>query len=159
VEADRRVAVRGRRATGRRARRWDERTLRNLLIALAAADIALGIWMAAWPGSFSRTLGGFGARNDHDVRDVATWSLALGLALLFAVGRRSWRVPLLFLATLQAVQHVANHIADVGSSNPGWAGPVDVVLLAVQGVAFALALAAAGRDARRRVELRGSNRR
>src|SRR5207244_3210013 len=142
--------VRGRRGPGR----LDERMLRTVLIALGLADVALGVWMVLWPGSFSRTLGGFGVRNDHYVRDAATWSLALGLALLFSVRRRSWRVPLLFLASLQAVQQVANHIADVGNASPGWAGPVDVVLLALQGVAFAVALGSASRAAARRGTLR-----
>jgi peptidoglycan/LPS O-acetylase OafA/YrhL len=127
-----------------------ERTLTTLIVVLAVADLGLGVWMAVWPGSFFRTIGGFGVRTDHYIRDSATWSLALGLALLASVRRRSWRVPLLFLAALQAVLHVANHIADVGNSAPAWVGPVDVVLLAGQGVAFAMALGAATRSRARR---------
>jgi len=146
VDADERVTVRGRRGPGR----LDERTLRVVLTVLGLADVALGVWMALWPGSFSRSLGGFGVRNDHDIRDAATWSLALGLALLCSVRRRSWRVPLLFLGSLQVVLHIANHIADVADANPLWAGPVDVVLLTVQGVAFAVALGSASRATPRR---------
>jgi peptidoglycan/LPS O-acetylase OafA/YrhL len=141
----------------RGSRRLDERTLKALIVALAVADLGLGVWMALWPGSFSRTIGGFGVRNDHYIRDAATWSLALGLALLVSLRRRSWRVPLLFLAALQAVLHVANHVADVGNSRPAWVGPVDVVLLAGQGVAFAMALGAATRSrARRQAAERGA---
>src|SRR5439155_18116010 len=52
VDADERVTVRGRRGPGR----LDERTLRVVLTVLGLADVALGVWMALWPGSFSRTL-------------------------------------------------------------------------------------------------------
>ena len=40
----------------------------------------------------------------------------------------SWRPPVLFFALLQGVLHLANHVADAGSSHPGWAGPLDVVV-------------------------------
>ncbi len=134
----------------REARRTDERTLMLLVAGLAVIDVALGLWMAVWPASFSRTLGAFGVRNDHFVRDDATWSLALGLALLLSLRRRSWRVPLLFLAALQAVFHVVNHVTDVANADPGWIGPLDVVLLSVLAVAFAVALGAASRSRARR---------
>jgi hypothetical protein len=121
-----------------------------LIAALALVDVALGLWMALRPASFSRTLGAFGPRNDHFVRDDATWSLALGLTLLLSLRRRSWRVPLLFFAVLQAVLHLVNHVTDVGNSDPGWVGPLDVALLSILAVAFAVALGAATRSRSRR---------
>jgi peptidoglycan/LPS O-acetylase OafA/YrhL len=131
-------------------RHTDDRALKALILALVVVNLALAAWMALWPGSFSRTIGGFGVRNDHYVRDVATWSLALGLALLASLWRRSWRVPLLFMAALQAVLHLVNHVTDVGNADPGWIGPLDVVLLSVLAVAFAVALGAATRSRARR---------
>lgn len=128
------------------ARRTDERTLTLLIVGLAVIELALGLWMALRPASFSRTLGAFGVRNDHFLRDDATWSLALGLALLLSLRRRSWRVPLLFLAMLQSVLHVVNHVTDVGNADPSWVGPVDVVLLSALAVVFGVALGAATRS-------------
>jgi hypothetical protein len=125
-----------------RAERW----IRLVIALLAAAQVGLGLWQAFAPGSFTNTIGGFGSPNAHYVRDVATFTLALGVALLVAVGRHSWRVPVLFVGTVQSVLHVLNHVRDVGNAHPSWVGPLDVVLLSVQGIAFAVAMVASARE-------------
>ena len=38
---------------------------------------------------------------------------------------------MLAFATLQYVLHVINHLWDVGDTDPGWIGPVNVVSLAL----------------------------
>ncbi len=117
-----------------------DRMLRALLAFLASAQLALGAWMVASPHSFFDTLGGFGVFNEHYVRDVATWYLALGLALVVAVRRASWRVPVLALATVQYVLHFVNHLVDAREADPSWAGPADAVLLAGTALLLAEAL-------------------
>ncbi len=86
---------------------------------------------AASPASFFEAIGGFGVRNDHYIRDVATFYLALGIVLFVAVPRPTWRVPVLLLASFEYGFHVINHVVDVASSTPAWVGPVDAVSLAV----------------------------
>lgn len=112
--------------------------LRLAFVVLGASQLGLGLWMAFAPASFADTIGGFGPFNDHYVRDVSTWYLALGAALLVAARLPSWRVPVAVLGLAQYVLHLVNHLVDVGDSDPTWAGPLDVVLLA----GFALVLAA-----------------
>jgi hypothetical protein len=122
-----------------------ERWIRFVIAMLALAQIGLGLWEAFAPGSFSDTIGGFGSPNAHYVRDVATFTLALGIALLIAVGRHHWRVPVLFVGTVGTALHLANHVRDIGNGQPSWAGPLDVVLLSVQAIAFLVAMVASAR--------------
>jgi hypothetical protein len=72
-----------------------EHALRRGLLALGVSQLGLGMWMAASPRTFFH-LAGFGVRNDHYVRDVSTFYVALGAVLLAAVPSepgesRSWR--------------------------------------------------------------------
>jgi len=115
------------------------------LLALGAGQLALGAWQILSPGTFYDVVAGFGARNDHDLRDVATFYLALGVAMLVATRRRSWRVPVLALAAVQYGLHAVNHLVDVGDADPGWVGPADLVSLALVGAVLAWLLRAAWR--------------
>jgi hypothetical protein len=105
--------------------------------ALAVTNLVLGLWMAFSPRSFYDAIGPFGPYNDHYVRDVATWYLAFGAALVAAVRRPSWRAPLLGLAVLQYGLHTVNHVVDVGDADPGWVGVFDAVVLGLTTVLLA----------------------
>ena len=59
---------------------------------LAAYSIVLALFMAIAPHAFYSAVGPFGARNDHYIRDTATFSAAIGLGLAVAVRRAAWRV-------------------------------------------------------------------
>src|SRR4029079_4325743 len=117
-----------------------ERLLAGGTLGLGIVQLGLGVWMAVAPESFFDAIGGFGPFNDHYVRDVSTFSLALGLGLVVASRRPSWRVPVRWVALLQYAFHVVNHVVDVGDAEPGWVGPADVISLAVGAGAFALLL-------------------
>ncbi|MGH8999754.1 MAG: hypothetical protein ACRDY7_10230 [Acidimicrobiia bacterium] len=109
-----------------------EATMRLLLRALGVSQVALGLFMAAVPGVFADTIGGFGTRNDHLTRDGATFYLALGAGLVLAATRRSWRVPLLAVATVDFALHVLNHVVDIADAEPAWVGPFDAAVLAAE---------------------------
>ncbi len=111
-----------------------ERVLRGLIVAVAAVNLALGLWMALAPRSFFDAIADFGRYNSHDLRDISTWYLATGAALLLAAPRAGWRVPLLLFAAVQSSAHMVNHLIDVGDSEPSWVGPVDVLTLAAAAV-------------------------
>jgi hypothetical protein len=113
---------------------------------LGAYHVALGLWQAVDPGGFFDALGPFGAANDHYVRDVASWTLALGATLLVAASRPAWRVPMLAFAALQYGLHALNHLLDIGDADPGWVGVFDFVALSA---GTALLAALARREARR----------
>ena len=101
--------------------------MRALLTAFAAIQLLTGALLWLTPGFFHDEIGPYGVRNDHYMGDVATWYLALGAALLVSVRRAGWRLPVLAMAFLQYALHSANHLIDVGETDPGWLGPANLV--------------------------------
>jgi hypothetical protein len=126
-----------------------EPTFRAVLYVLAATQLALAAWMIVSPGSFFDAVAGFGVQNDHYIRDNATFPLAIGVGLLIAAGRPSWRFPVLVVAAVWYLAHAVNHLVDIGESDPDWVGPADFVVILVSGLALLwLALVAARSDVR-----------
>jgi hypothetical protein len=123
--------------------------MRPALLALSASSILLGLWMVVAPGSFFDAIADFGPRNDHFLRDVASYYLAAGIALAIAAGRPSWRAPVLALVTLQYGFHALNHLLDIGDADPSWVGPFDAVLLIATFGLLAVVLRAALREEER----------
>ena len=103
--------------------------MRLLLALFAVAQLVLGLLLWITPGFFFEEIGPYGTRNDHYMGDVATWYIALGVAMLVAARRASWRVPVLVLALVQYALHSLNHLIDVGESDPGWLGPANLASL------------------------------
>ena len=108
----------------------DDRMVRGALGALGATTLLIGLWLAISPSSFFDAIGPFGTRNDHYLRDMATWQIAAGIGLLIAAGRLSWRRPMIFVAGIQAAVHAVNHLIDVGDADPAWIGVFDVITVA-----------------------------
>jgi hypothetical protein len=115
----------------------NERALRKLLIVLAFVQLATGTWMMFATQSFGTTVAPFDGFNTHDLRDFASFYLALGLVLLVAVTRSAWRFPLLVLATLEYGFHTINHAIDVNNSDPSWLGPAELAAVAAGTAIFA----------------------
>jgi hypothetical protein len=125
-----------------------EPVMRFGLAFFAASQLLLGLWMVVDPGSFFEQVGGFGAQNDHYIRDVATWNVALGVTAGIAVVRESWRVPVLVFTVIQFVLHTINHLVDVNEAVADTSGWFDVISLAVGLVLLAgLLRTAAAREA------------
>jgi UPF0716 family protein affecting phage T7 exclusion len=103
--------------------------MRALLTVFAAVQLLIGAGLWLTPGFFFEEIGPYGVRNDHYMADLATWYLALGAAVLVAVRRTGWRVPVLALALIHYALHSVNHLIDVGEADPGWLGPVNLVSL------------------------------
>jgi uncharacterized membrane protein len=118
------------------------------LAGLGVSEIAIGIAQGAAPHAFYTAIGPFGPYNAHYARDVATFELAIGIALLTAIARPSWRVPVLAVAALQFALHSLNHLLDVGNAHPAWTGYFDFATLSLATVALAwlTRLAAQERD-------------
>lgn len=107
------------------------------LIAFAAVHFALAIFMAVAPHEFYTAIGPFGARNDHYIRDNATYNAALGLGLAISVRRPAWRIPVLAVTTVQFALHSINHLADIGDAHPAWVGYFDFFALAAASLQLA----------------------
>ena len=120
-----------------------------LLVVFGLTQLALGLFLALAPGAFFDAIGPFGTRNDHYMRDLATFYIALGVAGLVAVRRPGWRVPVLALATIEFVLHAINHLADIGEADPKWNGPATFVAVAASAVLLGWMLRVAAREERR----------
>jgi len=107
--------------------------LRPILAVLGLYHLLLGVAMVAAPRTFFDDVATYGAFNDHYIRDVASFYLALGVVLLVAVVKVSWQTPLLVFATLQYAFHLLNHLWDVSDTDPGWLGPANAAALALIG--------------------------
>lgn len=100
------------------------------LVAFAVIQLGLALLMAVSPHTFFKAVGPFGAFNPHYIRDVASFYGAIGIGLVLAVGRLSWRVPVLALTTIQYALHSVNHLIDIGNAHPVWNGYFDFFSLA-----------------------------
>jgi hypothetical protein len=114
----------------------------------AAYHLALAAFMTIAPHAFYTAVGPFGPANDHYIRDTATFDAALGVGLLIAARRPSWRVPVLAVVTIQFVLHTLNHLLDIGEAHPAWVGYFDLASLAAATALLLWLLALARRQAR-----------
>lgn len=116
-------------ATARGAR--SDSIVRFGVATLALYHLALAALMVFAPGTFFEDIGPFGVRNDHYLRDTATFNMAFAVALAVAYRRPSWRAPVLCCVAVQFVLHSLNHLADIGEAHPHWLGPADFISLAI----------------------------
>lgn len=120
--------------------------MRQALVLLAGVQLLLGAFLAIAPETFEDTIAPYGGGADsHFLRDIATFYLAVGAALLLAIRRRSWRVPVLFVVALQYAVHTVNHLIDIGDTDPSWLGPFNFVSLLLLTVLTGWVLAGAAR--------------
>ena len=119
------------------------------LAVAAAVFTVLGLWMVWDPAGFQATVGGFGTTNEHLIRDLATFNLALAAVLAVAARQPSWSVPILWFANVQNGLHLLNHIADADQAVPLWGGMANVWALLAPGAVLAPLLILARRPPRR----------
>ena len=136
------------RGGGRAGPAIGEQQMRTGLLVVAAAQFVTGIWLAVAPGNFVDTVASFGEVDHHFLRDISTAYLAMGAALALAIGRPSWRVPVLFLVTVQYAIHTLNHLVDIGGTDPAWQGYFNFVSLLGLTLLLAWLLAGAARAER-----------
>ncbi len=111
----------------------------------AVVSLAIGVTEVVTPGAFFDNVGPFGERNDHYIRDGATFELANAVLLAVALARPSWRVPALAFTAVRYGLHTVNHLADIDEADPSWLGPADAIALAVGCAWLVAALALAVR--------------
>src|SRR3712207_2956808 len=120
-----------------------------VLTVFGVYSVLVGAFMIVAPGGFFDTLGAFGVRNDHYIFDTASFELPLGLVLLAAVRRPSWRVPVLAFATLHWGLHALSHLVDPHHGAGVWVGWLEAAGLVVTTAVLAIALRRTAIDGRR----------
>ncbi|HEY2719782.1 MAG TPA: hypothetical protein VGI52_09135 [Solirubrobacteraceae bacterium] len=101
------------------------------LVAFALVSLALAALLAFAPHAFFDDIGPYGTRNDHYMRDIATFYAATGIAGLIAVRRSTWRTPVLWLLAIEYGLHSINHLIDIDSAHSSWLGPANFASLAI----------------------------
>jgi len=138
-------------ATGSRGRREGpaDALFQAGMIVLAAYNLGLALFMTIAPHAFFTSIGPFEELNRHYIRDIATYTAAMGFGFVGAIRRPSWRVPVLAISTVQFGLHTVNHLVDASSAHPQWTGWFDFVSLLASTVllAWMWRFAARGPDA------------
>jgi hypothetical protein len=114
-----------------------ERTLKLVLVLVAAYHVVTGALALIAPGTFFDQIGHYGAENLHYVGDVGAFTLAFGVALAIAVVRPGWRAPLLWLGALWYGFHAINHAFDTGEAKSEARGWSDTLLIGFGALASA----------------------
>jgi hypothetical protein len=109
----------------------NEARLRAILLVAAVYHLLLGAFMFFAPGGFYDSLGKFPPQNDHYIKDVATFYIALGVVFYISVRQRSWRTPVLVFAALEYAIHAINHLVDVGDAATDFRGWFDFFSIAL----------------------------
>lgn len=107
------------------------------LIAAGALYLVVGVLAFLVPGTFYSELAAFPPENQHFIRDLGTWNVALGVAALYAAQRESWRRPMLWIVAAQYALHTVSHVIDAGETDPEWQSWFALVLFAVGTAVFA----------------------
>ncbi len=118
------------------------------LLILGVIQVATGAVMLLDAGFFYAEIASFAPENAHFIRDIGTFTLAFGLALLWSVRAPSWRLPLLAFGLVQYALHTVNHLVDIDATATDSHGPVNFVAIAI-GTGF-LVLLLYGETRRRR---------
>lgn len=111
-----------------------ERTLRAVLVVVAAYHVVTGALALIAPDTFFEQIGHYGVENSHYVGDVGAFILAFGVAVGISVVRPSWRAPILWLGALWYGFHALNHAFDTGeakSEGRGWGDTAAIAFGAV----------------------------
>jgi hypothetical protein len=131
----------GRRARLREGRQripmLSERELRWALLLPGLFLAVTGLLAMIVPDTFFDDIGRYGVENSHYVGDVGAFQLASGAGVLIAIGRPSWRAPLLWVGFLWFELHALNHLFDIGEARSDSRGALDTVLLALGGLGSA----------------------
>jgi hypothetical protein len=114
-----------------------ERALRVVIGMLGLYHLITGLVALLAPGTFFDQIGNYGAENLHYVGDVGAFTAAYGIALLVALGRRSWWTPMLALGAIWYGLHAFNHLFDTDEARSDARGWADTLLLAAGALALA----------------------
>lgn len=126
-----------------------ERAVRAILLAVGLYHVLQGGLALLDPGTFFDEIGRYGVENTHYVGDNGSFALAVGIALLLAAGRSSWREPVLVLVAIWYGLHALNHLFDIDEARSDARGVFDTAALALGALLAAwLARASARLDVR-----------
>ena len=98
-----------------------------VLAVVGVLQLATGLLAFFAPGAFYDLIASYPPENDHFLKDLGSWNLALGAIALYGARRADWRLPLLGFLALQYGVHAISHVIDVDQADPQWQGTFGLV--------------------------------
>ena len=120
--------------------------VRLVLLVVGISQLAVGVWAFVAPGSFYDVVATFPPQNDHFLKDVGSWNVALGLAAVIAARTPSWQRGMLGVLAIQYSLHAVSHAIDVGQATPESKGVSTLVLQVIGAVVLAALFARESRS-------------
>ena len=100
-----------------------------VLLITGGVSLLTGVWLFLAPGSFYDVIATYPPRNDHFLRDIGSFNVALGAAAVYGARRATWRAPMLAILALQYGLHTISHVINIDDTDPAALGAVSFALL------------------------------
>lgn len=106
------------------------------LLVSGISQLVVGVWAFVSPGSFYDTLATYPPENDHFLKDVGSWNLALGIAAIVAARTPSWHRGMLGVLAVLYGLHALSHAIDLDQADPESMGIVTLATLVAAAALF-----------------------
>lgn len=111
--------------------------VRAVLIVSGLTQLIVGVWAIVAPESFYDAVATYPPYNDHFLKDVASWNVALGLAALHAARTPSWQRGMCGVLAVLYALHALSHGIDLDQGEPRSASVATLVSQIAGAVVFA----------------------
>src|SRR3712207_6319977 len=89
-----------------------------VLLVSGITQLVVGVWTFASPESFYDVIATYPPENDHFLKDIGAWNLALGGAAVYAARTPSWQRGMLAVLAVLYAMHAISHAIDVDQADP-----------------------------------------
>ena len=107
-----------------------------VLLVAGLSQLLLGAWAFLSPETFYDAIASYPPQNDHFLKDVGSWQVALGAAAVIASRTPSWHVGMLAVLAVQYGLHAVSHAIDLDEAESDAASAATLVALVAAAVLF-----------------------
>jgi predicted anti-sigma-YlaC factor YlaD len=100
-----------------------------VLLVAGVSQLLLGAWAFVSPGSFYDAIAAYPPENDHFLKDVGSWQVALGAAAVIAARTPSWQRGMLAVLAVQYGLHAISHAIDLDQAESDATGVATLIAL------------------------------
>jgi len=108
-----------------------------VLLISGLTQLIVGVWAFVAPDSFYDVVATYPPSNDHFLKDIGSWNVALGLATLHAARTPSWQKGMCGVLAVLYTLHAVSHGIDLDQGEPRSASVATLVSQIVAAVIFA----------------------
>ncbi len=99
-----------------------------VLLVAGITQLVSGAWLFVSPGSFYDVIATYPPENDHFLKDIGSWNVALGLAAVIAARTPPWQTGMLGVLAVQYALHAVSHAIDVDQAEPESSGVAVLII-------------------------------